>query len=532
MIVSNNNLLNILLPNDNKLINQMLVNADEETLKSIKDGNITAKELLNNLFENLKNGEKTNLSIENLLKNSNIFKEEVTFSKSVSNLLEQIKENPTLQKFAPILQNLLKDISLLDQNSLKEMINKSGIFLESKLLEQVKEGNSIPKSLESTLNEIKTFLKSISSPQGQKIEEMINNLQLKTLQKDLNEVINSLKDYSQNLMSKQISTINNLTTTLQNLLPQAQLVESTITNSTQNLLNDTLTVKQNINTQTTNVLTQLRNELLLNSFPNAQNLLKQIDLLLVSKDVFSKVDLSFEMMNLNIMQNSSFQSNFTTNINSLILNLKESMNNLEPEVFKLVEKLEHLINKANLNLETLLTKQQSTIQHDMKALLLQMQDELTTKKDPISMDNLKQVEKLITQIEYNQLLSLVSNSNSVYIPFLWDMLDEGSISMKKIDEEKFYCEINLSLKEFGQTNLLLALYDKNKLDLTIYVSKDSFKETIKENFSKLRQSLNSANIVPVNVKIIDIKKEETKESKQLNMFNQNNNNSFGIEIRV
>jgi flagellar hook-length control protein FliK len=115
------------------------------------------------------------------------------------------------------------------------------------------------------------------------------------------------------------------------------------------------------------------------------------------------------------------------------------------------------------------------------------------------------------------------------------MLDEGSISMKKINEDKFYCEINLSLKEFGETNLLLALYDKNKLDLTIYASKNSFKETLQKSLPKLRSSLNSVDLIPVNIKIVDIKKEDTKEQKQMNQFNQNNdfiNPNFGIDIRV
>ena len=98
------------------------------------------------------------------------------------------------------------------------------------------------------------------------------------------------------------------------------------------------------------------------------------------------------------------------------------------------------------NSNNFLPKESNPIQNDMKALLLQVQGELTSKIDSNSQETLKQIDRLITQIEYHQLQSLVSNSNNVYIPFLWDILDEGSISMKKIDEDKFYCEINLSLK--------------------------------------------------------------------------------------
>lgn len=113
------------------------------------------------------------------------------------------------------------------------------------------------------------------------------------------------------------------------------------------------------------------------------------------------------------------------------------------------------------------------------------------------------------------------------------MLDDGSISMKKLNEDKFYCEINLSLKEFGQTQLLLSLYDKNKLDLTIYASKDSFKQSIRENSSKLKQALNSVDLIPVNIKIIDLKKEEeTKEVNPSNIYNQDANLGFGIDIKA
>jgi flagellar hook-length control protein FliK len=262
-----------------------------------------------------------------------------------------------------------------------------------------------------------------------------------------------------------------------------------------------------------------------------------IDKLLNLQNLFTKIDLP----NLN---QSGFQSNFATNLDSLLTTLKTSIQNLSSSnenlnlhqnINKTIHKLETIINNLIQNPNNFLPKESNPIQNDMKALLLQVQAELISKGDSNSQETIKQIDRLITQIEYHQLQSLVSNSNNVYIPFLWDMLDEGSISMKKINEDKFYCEINLSLKEFGETNLLLALYDKNKLDLTIYASKNSFKETLQKSLPKLRSSLNSVDLIPVNIKIVDIKKEDTKEQKQMNQFNQNNdfiNPNFGIDIRV
>ena len=47
-----------------------------------------------------------------------------------------------------------------------------------------------------------------------------------------------------------------------------------------------------------------------------------------------------------------------------------------------------------------------------------MQDEVAQKTDIKSQDSLKTINNLLTQIDMQQLTSLVSNSNFVYIPFL------------------------------------------------------------------------------------------------------------------
>lgn len=538
MIVSNeNSLLNILLPSDNKLIKEALKNADEETLKNIKNGTANIGDVLKNLFDDLKSDNKTNLAIENFLKNSNLFRNE-NLTKNISTLLEQLKTNPSMQKFIPIIETLLKDITVLDEKSLKQMIDKSGVFLEAKALEQTKVQGQLPKNIQTILNEIKDVLKNINTMDARKIETQIDNLKSSNLQSGLKEIVNNIKDLSTNILPKDLSQLNTLTKELQSLLSKAQVVESKINNlpaQDSQLLNNTQNLKDTINTKTLDILSQLKNEILLSkNGPDLQNILKNLDALLLSKDLFSKLDLPFNSSQ--TAQNNSFQSNFTSNINSLITSLKQELSNLHPEAFKLVERLEQLVNRLSLGSEQLIQRQQTSLQNDMKAVLLQMQSELSLKGDTNASENLKLVDKVINQIEYHQLLSLVSNSNSVYIPFLWDMLDEGTISMKKLEEDKFFCEINLSLKEFGQTNLLLAMYDSNKLDLTIYTSKDSFKQSIRNNLSKLKQALNKVEIIPVNFNIIDLNKEDSKKDNAVNKFNQNNinnlNGSFGIDIRV
>lgn len=551
MIVSNNNnLLNILLPNDNKVLKEALKNADAQTLQKFQNGTATVGDILKNLFENLKTSDKSQVSIQNFLKDTNVFKMEQNFSKSIEQVLSQLKMNPSLDKFTNQIDTLLKNITNLDENSLKQMIDKSGIFLESKIANQInlQTGNqgNLPKNIAELLTQIKTLIKDIPNLEAKNITNLIDKILQKNsnqtitpnnLQGELKTLVSNLQNLLSNISSKEVTNLSNLTQKLENLSSQAQLVESKIANTNTQVENNLLNNKEIINTKTLETLLTLKQELVNIKGIDTKPLKQLIDKLLNLQNLFTKIDLP----NLN---QSGFQSNFATNLDSLLTNLKTSMQNLSSSnenlnlhqnINKTIHKLETIINNLIQNPNNFLPKESNPIQNDMKALLLQVQAELISKGDSTSQETIKQIDRLITQIEYHQLQSLVSNSNNVYIPFLWDMLDEGSISMKKINEDKFYCEINLSLKEFGETNLLLALYDKNKLDLTIYASKNSFKETLQKSLPKLRSSLNSVDLIPVNIKIVDIKKEDTKEQKQMNQFNQNNdfiNPNFGIDIRV
>ena len=172
----------------------------------------------------------------------------------------------------------------------------------------------------------------------------------------------------------------------------------------------------------------------------------------------------------------------------------------------------------------------------MKSVLLQMQDELASKIDPKSQEMFKQVDKMLMQIDYHQLLSHAGNSNNVYVPFLWDMLEDGTINIKKTDEEKFYCQINLTLKDFGKVDLMMALYDKNKIDLTIHAQREHFKVAVRDNLQNLKKSLNDVDLIPVNIKLLDLKDENEKSDveKKTDVFVNpyDTQNGTSIDIRA
>ena len=556
MLVSNGSLLNILLPNNNKVLNDVLKEADSKNLEQMvksSTSSTSASTILKELFTSLKDGTKSNTTIENMLKNSATFKELGNVSTNLSSLVDELSTDENLQKFKPVLENFLKDVKNIDANALKEQIKNSGIFLESKL-------SQTPNSkLENVLTQLQNLVKDINTPQAKQVNELIDkllqniktqtntNTQITQNQTATNEFTNNLKTLTSSLQNlnnslnpTQTQNLSNLANQLKSLINEGTLLESKIESST-NLTNNT-TLKDSINLQTKELLTQIKNDIIQN--PNMiqnKNILPMIDNLLKMDNLFSKNDtIQNFLANSNSSGNlSTFTSNFASNLSPLLTTLKESLETLNPNNTHLQNHLTKLVDKVEHIIQDLATtpngKLDTKVSEDMKTVLLQMQDELASKTDPKSLEVAKQVDRLLTQIDLHQLTSLVSNSNYVYLPFFWEMLEDGSIEMKQKDEEKFFCQINLTLKDFGKVDLMLGLYDKNKLDLTIYAQREHFKTAIRENMQQLKIALNSVELIPVNVKLLDMKEDNKESSKPTQTYINNYNNqdlSSGIDIRA
>ena len=539
MLVSNNNLLNILLPNDNKVLKEALKEADSKTLELLaKNSTGSVGDVLKDLFESLKTGTKSNTNIESILKNSTVFKEMGNFPDSLSTILENLtseEKNPTLEKFKPQLENFLKNIKDMDANTLKTQLQNSGVFLESKMTQTPN------AKIENILNQIQNLIKDLNTPQAKQVNELISKLIQSPNSNDftsnLKTLTNSLEKLNNSIQTPQTQNISTSLNQLKNILNEASLTESKISN---NVVVNTNT-KENINLQTKELLTQLKNEIVQNPvLQTNKSIMPILENLLKMGNLFDKNEI---LINQPASSNvSTFTSNFSSNITPLLTNLKDTLENLNPnnlslqnQVTKIIEKIEDIIKE--LSNPATHKNQTQNLDEDMKSILLKMQDELSSKTDAKSQELSKQVDKLLTQIDYQQLLSLSSNSNSVYLPFLWDMIEDGNISMKKADENKFYCQINLTLKDFGKVDLMLALYDKNKLDLTVYAQREHFKTAIRDNMQQLKIALNSVDLIPVNIKLLDLKDENESKNKPTqtyinNSYNQNINLTSGIDIRA
>ena len=562
MLISNGSALNILLANNNRVLNDALKEADNKTLNNLlkqdssnssSSTNTAASSILKEVLNSIKDGTKSNSSLENILKNSTVFKDLGNLSSNLSSLLESIKDDESLQKFKPLLENFLKNIKDVTADNLKEQIKNSGIFLENKL-------SSNPNAkLENLLQNISNLLKTIDTPEAKNSSQIIDNI-LKNIPKDgslkgsellnnLKTLVSSLQNLSSSLNSNQTQTLNNLANELKNFIQNGSIIESKTENLVQKTLTQTQTseteninsannIKSLINNQVKELLNQIKQDLTQNqNIIQNKNILTLIDKLISLPDIFSKSEAI-----LNSVQNSNisnFSNNFATNLNPLLTALKESLQAINPknieiqnQINSLIKKVENIIQEyTNNQLDN--PKDNQKLDNDFKSILLKMQDEVAQKTDIKSQDSLKTINNLLTQIDMQQLTSLVSNSNFVYIPFFWEMLEDGTVEIKEKEEDKFFCQIKLTLKDFGKIDLMLSMYDENKLDMTIYAQREHFKVTLRDNLQKLKLALNEANIIPMHIKLLDMKEEsENKEQKPTNVYQNNYNNDFITSSRI
>ncbi len=161
------------------------------------------------------------------------------------------------------------------------------------------------------------------------------------------------------------------------------------------------------------------------------------------------------------------------------------------------------------NIEQLAQTPKELLTHDLKALLLKAHEEISALPNANS-DLLKQVDKLLLQIDYHQLLSHLADTSSLYLPYSWDMLEEGNITMKKSKAEKFFTDIELQLKEYGLLKLRLGLFEQKQLNINISTESQKLKELLQQNIPQLKEQLFDIGLMPSSIRFLDEKSDLTE----------------------
>ena len=521
-----NKQLDIILTNTNKALAQAIKTASPLELQSISQ-NITQSKDLNSIIETLLKQTATDSSSDkallNLVKNNPTLKNLGPISNTIKDLLATLK---TDEKTLPIqnkLKSFLVDIKDITQPILKEKIDNSGVFLESKLKNtqnpQV-ELKNVLESLSKTLDKSKIFNVTVLS---ENIKELLNTKPL--LRASNKSLTQAPLDDKNALVDKK--ALLEVVKKLENILPK--LTEHIKTMDVINKPNFTTTLSklehliepkmlQNENFQLPKLkdtLTQLTAQLPQSKVPETKNVLDALGKIITLLKTDPSLDTVIE---------KRVPQEIKANIDDLknIINKADSV--FSKEVTSHIQKLTYITSPERLQTQHNIKE---IINNDFKAILHQASDEITRSDHPNKQEILKQIDKLSLQIDYNQLVSHLSNASSLYIPFEWDQMREGHINIHKDSQEKFYVDIDLKLKEYGELNLKLSMYDKNQLNLHIYSNSSKLKDMIKENLSSLRSALIDNNITPREMRLFDIK--EKKAPSPYDVGHENINMGFEVK---
>ncbi len=256
-----------------------------------------------------------------------------------------------------------------------------------------------------------------------------------------------------------------------------------------------------------------------------------------SKDMVLKI-----LKDENILQNikdtaldlKSILSDFKSN--KLFLKSTISLERLLLDINELNAKsLQKQINKSGVFLEARLADSSSNpkevILNDVKATLLLLKEELSQSKDLVAQNTIVKVDKVLTNINYYQLVSFSMGANILYLPLLWEELDEGQINIKKLKRKKYFCEINLKLKNIGKIDLLVMLFDEISINISIFVQSDKFLKQIRENIQILKQGINSVGLIPANIYLYDFAKDE-KIKNDTRDYALSQSKGMGISLHV
>jgi len=320
------------------------------------------------------------------------------------------------------------------------------------------------------------------------IKELLNTLKKEEnplpLEKKLSSFLTSVKDMSEkNLQSK----IENSGLFLENKLKNIQSPQLVLKESLQELTKQLQTTK----------------------LPNVQTILSDLKTLLNS-EVFKSI--SKDISQLINKPDLAALTELTKKTQPLLNKLQERLNSSVDKTIAPKDTLFSKDTKQLLERLTLLNKPEQlikqtqikeTLSQDFKAVLLKAQEELQTSASPNRQELLKQVDKLLLQIDYQQLLSHLSNATSLYLPYEWDMLEDGNITLKNAKDGKFFTDIELQLKEFGLLKLRLGMFEQNQLNVNITTQSPKLKKLLQENISSLKKQLIDVGVMPMSIRFLD-----------------------------
>lgn len=170
-----------------------------------------------------------------------------------------------------------------------------------------------------------------------------------------------------------------------------------------------------------------------------------------------------------------------------------------------IKNIEHKIAQASKDLAQIAPKDMAQLsdelKNDIKSTLLQV---ASAAKDDGNDAVANQANRMLAQIEFNQLMSLANDSINTYLPLFWEDLNESRVIFKRGKKDKYYAQIKLNFAKLGELDIFIALKQDKYLDISIMAQDISFRKRIYEHSHELRRSLSKAGLLSSNLFVGDI----------------------------
>ena len=414
-------------------------------------------------------------------------------------------ESPEIKSLALKLKEFLKPIAGLKAGSLNDLIKNSGVMLEANLKDALTP-EKLPSSIQKLLSDIKnlsnqnllsqiltlndenldnqnSFMKltSMLEKASSDAKNLLDNSSIKTLLKDVDKLDNVAKFLDKNFSKEQSAdAVKSQIGKMENFISN---LSEKVANLASEKLNQSAAFSSN-HKELKAILENLKNDLkMLNNIGDEAGLVK----------AFNEVS--------DVSKEGSLQDK----LQSAARRLAHSLSLADPEASTAKSDLAEskaLLKQLKLatnDINNITTKSQSEISkvlnQDVKSTLLNI-SEKSQNAQTVNAAN-----KMISQIEMHQMVSSLQGGIQTYMPYIWDGVEGGNVAFKQGKKDKFYAQIDLNFKKFGQINVMVGLVDKRYIDLSVATQTNEFKELILGNSSELKQAISKLGLIVSNFNI-------------------------------
>lgn len=427
----------------------------------------------------------------------------------IENFKNYINKNPnsiSQEKLQNIANNFIKDL-----NKNLALINK-----ELAKPENIKIQNThILKDLSQNIKDFITLLKDIKNPKN--TQEIKQEILDKTSKEEIEEAKTPQKNNHETKEVKNKEEILNNEKNIKTSKEDTPHNKNTLENTKEETKESQKNTEELIKNEAKNQNSQHNNAKL-------EDIFKSTSGKILLEDIF-KQSVS---KNLNFTQNiqEALLNSLNKELGSISRKLNEVLKALDPknhEAKNSLDDIKHIEKKLELSIKDLgkITPKDSTeisseLQKDIKSTLLQVSN-LAKNLDNETI--LNQTNRLIAQLEFNQLLSLANNSIHTFLPFFWDDLEKSNVVFKRGKKDKFYAQINLEFEKLGKINVFLSLSNDKYIDINMMVENIDFRKKLYERAHELKKALVKVGLLSSNFFISDIAKSKFQNQEEYNDFN-------------